>query len=365
MKKTKYLLITLILILSMLTGCGQTPSESSEASDTTQKSTIELTDQNGRTVEITYPVEKIACMQHHSLDILTQLGAEEQIVCTEDNWQNDLGEYMKDVFPGIESLPTTGTLSDPNVEAIAQLNPDLVILAAQCNEDAIAQFEKLGIPAIVVSLKGEGKQAEAQNPHLSDADGAYTEGLQWAIETLGKLSGHEEKAQKLWDFAMESRSYVESQLDDVSDENRARVFIANEQNQTYGNDKYVGCMLLRAGGINVASEEIDGYKEYNMEQLYRWNPEIIIVQDRYPQVYEEITTDEKYKELDAVKNGKVILAPYWTKPFGNPDSDSVALGEVWLAHQFYPEKVSSSYVQERVQEFYKEFYGTEFKDSID
>lgn len=54
---------------------------------------------------------------HHSLDILTQLGAQEQIVCTEDKWMTDLGSYMKDVFPGIEELPTAGTLSDPNVEA--------------------------------------------------------------------------------------------------------------------------------------------------------------------------------------------------------------------------------------------------------
>lgn len=53
-----------------------------------------------------------------------------------------------------------------------------------------------------------------------------------------------------------------------------------------------------------AAEDISGYKEYSIEQLYNWDPEIIIVQDRYPQVYEEITTDEKYKELSAVKMEK-------------------------------------------------------------
>lgn len=74
-----------------------------------RKKTVELTDQNGRTVTVEYPVERIACMQHHSLDILTQLGAQEQIVCTEDKWMTDLGSYMKDVFPGIEELPTAGT----------------------------------------------------------------------------------------------------------------------------------------------------------------------------------------------------------------------------------------------------------------
>ena len=66
-----------------------------------------------------------------------------------------------------------------------------------------------------------------------------------------------------------------------------------------------------------------------------------------------------------MKNGKVILAPYWTKPFGNPDSDSVALGELWMAHQFYPDKISADYVENRAQEFYKNFYGTDFTGSVE
>ena len=151
MKKKICLFLVLVLTVCMFAGCAQEGGKDASSSAeqvSAEKKTVELTDQNGRTVMVEYPVERIACMQHHSLDILTQLGAQEQIVCTEDKWMTDLGSYMKDVFPGIEELPTAGTLSDPNVEAIAALDPDLVILAAQCNEDAVAQFEKLGIPNI-------------------------------------------------------------------------------------------------------------------------------------------------------------------------------------------------------------------------
>ena len=42
------------------------------------------------------------------------------------------------------------------------------------------------------------------------------------------LSGREDKADELWNFAMESRSYVEEQLSDISEDERVRVFIANE-----------------------------------------------------------------------------------------------------------------------------------------
>lgn len=50
-------------------------------------------------------------------------------------------------------------------------------------------------------------------------------------------------------------------------------------------------------------------------------------------------------------------APYWAKPRGNPDADSVALGELRLAHMFYPDKVSADVVMERAKKFYETFYG--------
>ncbi len=110
----------------------------------------------------------------------------------------------------------------------------------------------------------------------------------------------------------------------------------------------------------MAAADIQGYKEYTMEQLYNWDPDVIIVQDRYPEVYSEITTNEQYKQLRAVRENKVVLAPFWTKPFGNPDADSVALGELWMASRFYPDKVTQDYVNSKAREFYKEFYNADF-----
>ena len=126
----------------------------------------------------------------------------------------------------------------------------------------------------------------------------------------------------------------------------------------------MGSQLLRAGAINVASKEIQGYQPYTFEKLAQWNPDVIIVQDRYQEVYDEIMTDAKYKELKAVKEGNVLLAPYWTKPWGNPDTDSIALGELWLAHQFYPDKISKEVVQERAKTFYESFYGVPFTGEV-
>ena len=369
MKRFLVILLSVTMSVVLITGCGATTdSGSAGSSAVAEKTTNEewtFTDQADNEVTIQLPVERMVVLQHHSIDILSQLGAQDKIVGVEANWEGDLGDYMTDVFPGIEELETPGDLQSWNVEEIASLKPDVVIAASQADQNAIQQVKDLGIPVVVVSLRGEGAQEAAQSPRLADADSAYTEGCEWAIKTLGKLSGTEKKAESLWDYCEESREMVDKAVGDISDADRTTVFIANEKSQTYGNDKYVGCMLLRAGGVNVAAKDIQGYTTYTFEQLANWDPDVIIVQDRYKEVYDEITTDAKYESLSAVRNGKVILAPYWTKPWGNPDADSIALGELWMAHQLYPDKISASQVKDRAEKFYDQFYGVKFSGEVE
>ncbi|MDK7160430.1 ABC transporter substrate-binding protein, partial [Pauljensenia sp. UMB3104] len=101
---------------------------------------------------------------HHSADILAQLGAQKQVVGIEQKWKRNLGDYMVDVFPGIEKLPTPGQLDSMNVEQVAALKPDIVIVASQANPADLKKLDGLKIPYATVSLRAEGKQEEAQNP---------------------------------------------------------------------------------------------------------------------------------------------------------------------------------------------------------
>lgn len=354
------------LAVFSLFGCssGASDAEPAKATSSSSKEEWSFTDQNGNDVKVNAPCDRMVVLQHHSLDILCQLGAQERIVGVVDGWRKNLGNYMTDVFPGIESMPTPGGLKEWNVENIASLKPDVVIAASQAPEDAIKQVRDLGIPVVVVSLRGEGKQAEAQNSRLANADAAYTEGCKWAIETLGKLAGASDKASRLWEFCKESRDIVEKAVGKLGDNERpAAAVLAG--GIAYGNDKYVGCMLLRAGATNaVAAAGVQGNTDYNAELVASWSPDIIITQDRYDD-YTTITTDAQYAALDAVKNGKVVNAPYWTKPWGNPDADSIALGEMWMAHVLYPNLISAAQVKSHADEFYKTFYGIDFTGTVE
>ena len=361
LRRVLSVLLAAAMAMALLVGCGQEAKQAAETSAALEGEYI-FTDQAGNEVIVKAPVERMVVLQHHSLDIICQLGGQDKIVGVESTWQRDLGDYIADIWPAIKDMP--GTLTQPNIEEIAKLKPDIVIVASQSDQASAAKLREMGIPVAVISLRGEGKQAEAQNPRLSNADKAYTDGLRGAIEILGHLTGRDAKAKELWAFAEESRAIVEKAVGSIPDAERVTAIPVSSKHMVYGNDKYVGCMLLRAGGVNPAAKDIQGNGEYNVESLAKWNPDVIISQDRYPEIYKEFTTDPAYAQLRAVQNGNVIEAPYWAKPWGNPDADSVALGELWLAHMFYPDKVSADVVMERAKKFYETFYGVPFTGKV-
>ncbi|MBZ7994380.1 ABC transporter substrate-binding protein [Campylobacter canadensis] len=327
-----------------------------------QAKNFTFTDQIGREVSIEVPVKKIVVMQHHSLDILAQLKSQDKVIATEKNILSDLGDYIKMMYPNIDKLPKPGDLQNYNLEEIIKLKPDIVIAASQANLKQLQLLEELGIKTAVISLRLEGKQENPQEPVLKNANLAYTNGLYDAINILANLVAKEDVAKELIDFCKESRRILNEKLKNVK--TKLRVFVANENNKTYGNDKYVGVALENAKAINTAAKYFQGYKTYSFELLAKINPDVILVSDRYKNEYIKITNDEQYKVLNAVKNNKVLLLPYYTKQWGNPNTDSIALGELYLAYKFYPDLISKDLLKKRIEYFYKHFYGLDFNDEI-
>ena len=323
---------------------------------------IVVKDQFGRDVTIQTPVERVLCMQHHTLDIMLELQAQDQIVGVMKSWENLLGSYVADVFPQIRDLPKPGEMRDYNIEAVMALEPDVIFASNQIPAGTLEQLEKLGIPVVVITLYvADREQASTVHPELVNPDEAYTEGLKQAIELIATITGKQEKGRELWNYVVDNRKVVSRHLEKVPEEKRIRVYMANENMNTYGTGKYVGVAMEKAGAKNVA-ETLNGYRQVTVEQVVAWNPEVIFVQSRYAQVLDEIKGDERWASIDAVKNGRLLIAPDYTKPWGNPAPESIALGELWLAKTLYPEAFKDVDLDAMVSYFYKNFYGIEYKE---
>ena len=83
-----------------------------------------------------------------------------------------------------------------------------------------------------------------------------------------------------------------------------------------------------AGGINAADVAGNG-RPVTMEQVAAWNPDVIIVGTApNPQNRQAILDDPRWREINAVKNGKVFVNPERRVSLGPPQRRGCAAGAV-------------------------------------
>ncbi len=103
--------------------------------------------------------------------------------------------------------------------------------------------------------------------------------------------------------------------------------------------------------------------EISFEQVLKWQPEVIITDTK--DVYDEITTNNLWKDIKAVKNNEVYQIP--NLPYSiisAPPSVNRICGIVWLGNLLYPE-IYNMDVSEEVNQFYKVFYHYDGEVDID
>lgn len=118
-----------------------------------------------------------------------------------------------------------------------------------------------------------------------------------------------------------------------------------------------------AGGRNVHTCQqsgILGLEKISFETLLTYNPDVVIVQNRA--VYNDLVQDPMWKNLRAVKTGRIHLVPM--QPFNwidRPPSFMRVLGVQWLAHLFHPKEFKAD-LSERTKEFYDLFLHVKLTD---
>ena len=93
----------------------------------------------------------------------------------------------------------------------------------------------------------------------------------------------------------------------------------------------------------------------------QWNPQVIFVQNRYPQVVDTILADSLWQNIDAVKNKRVYLMPEYAKAWGYPMPEALAIGELWMAKKLYPDLFKDIDMQQQADKYYLEFYRTHYQ----
>lgn len=356
MKKRCLSLIALsALMLQLLSGCAAGPAESAppSAAPSAPASTepaqsqpaetepalpapIAVTDQAGRTVTLEKPAERIVSCYYLVTASLLTLGQKDKLVGIELK-AGSRGLY-KLCAPEFLDLPGVGSGKETNIEAIAALEPDLVLLPKKQLEAAEA-LAGLGIPTAVVE---------------PETYGAFNE----LIAMLGALCGCEEEAGAL-------TAYYDGVVDRVTaltrDAERPAVYLCGEASylRTCAGGMYQREMIEMAGGSCV-SAELDGAKwaDISAEQLAAWDPEVIFSVSYAEYGLDDIRGDAALSGLRAVREDRLYTVPSEIEAWDYPQPSSI-LGLLWMTHILHPELVSEEEYVREAQEFYQTYFGLE------
>lgn len=321
-----------------------------------------VTDQLGRQVTLPDTVNRVVVLQHQTLNLLVQLNASDDIVGVLSSWKKQLGPEFARFMPGIEKLPMPGDLTQVNIESLLALHPQVVFIANYAPEAMIQQITNAGIPVVAISLREDAAgEKNKMNPTMADEEHAYNEGLKQGIRLIGEVVNRKTEANQLIDYTFSARAKFNAPVANIPQAEKVRVYMANPDLNTYGSGKYTGLMMQHTGAMNVAAATVKGARQVSLEQVLQWNPQVIFVQDRYPEVVKQITADPQWQGIDAVKNHRVWLMPEYAKAWGYPMPEALAIGELWMAKKLYPERYKNVDVDAQAQDYYHRFYRTDWQ----
>ena len=224
--------------------------------------------------------ERIISLSASATEMLFAIGAGKQVVAVDD--QSD--------FP--KRAPTTDLSGfEPNIEAIAGYEPDLVVV----DSDAIkGQLEDLGIEVLVL-------------PAATVLDDSYAQ-----IEQLGDVTGHAKKADAVVE---DMKSDIEKLLGKVPADEPAPTTYWELDDTFFSADSstFIGKLLELAGFENIADEAPDaaaagGYPQLSAEFVLEADPDVVFLADTEccKQTTETFADRSGFEDLTAVTGDRVV-----------------------------------------------------------
>lgn len=274
--------IFLALIMMVVLGaCGNTSNETSssktqnETSATVYPYTVK--DSQGNETVIEKEPKRIISVAPSITEIIYALGKGDELV-----GRTDYDDYPEQV----KNVESVGSLTDPNVEKIIALKPDIVIASTHFRDEVEKKLEDLGIKVVVLY--------DANN-----FNGVYD-----SINTVGQIVNAQDKAK---DIVTSMKKKIEDVEEKVKGKEIPKVYyvvgFGKDGDFTATGDTFIGQMINMAGGNNIAKDATDW--KYSLEKIIANNPDYIVI-SKNNGMKEQFMATAGYEELSAVKNNKVI-----------------------------------------------------------
>lgn len=336
--------IAFIILISFLFSLGACSSQVTYAEGV--ETTI-FVDSANRKVEVPQEITRVAPSGAVATLILATL-CPEYMVCVSGTPSSGQLKYLP---PQLLHLPTTGQLygskSTINLESLIKAKPDIIIdmgdRKRSIGSDMNALQNQTGIAAVFL---------EADLPHIAQA-----------YRSAGALLGLEERAEAIAAFLDKTMAMAAENSAKIAEEDKIRVMHTTGSTgfntNAYGSTQAQVIEIVGAKNAvivdNVSGR--DGGNPLNMEQIYNFDPEVILFAKG--SIYDTVAEMSAWQDLTAVKNGayyEIPALPYnW---MSSPPSLNMVLGVWWLGNLLYPE-IYDYDMAEVAQEIYRLFWNYE------
>ncbi|NMB35998.1 MAG: ABC transporter substrate-binding protein [Firmicutes bacterium] len=352
------LLLIFVLTIGGAAGCSSPEEENAADPPATnsldleeESSTVTITDMFGREVLVPKDIRKV----YSGIPIGTVLVytlAPEKLVAKNFKMSELEKKYTVESYHDLPVLGTYIVGDTANEEDILDLMPDVILYTGVLDDTWGTKVEeiqeRLGIPVVMVD--GDLKNVAA------------------AYEFMGRLLGEEERAEQLGEYCRQTLAEAAEIAGNIAEDAKIRVYYATGEDgmMTYAAGNIHSELIEIVGGKNIDEVEAGYFYNQNLsvEQLLKWNPQVIITNRPGARGEEggdtslraKMLENESLHDLAAIKDKHVYeipCAPFsW---FGQPPSAARILGVKWLGGLLYPELFTDD-IRAETEEFYKLFY---------
>jgi iron complex transport system substrate-binding protein len=291
-------------------------------------------DKLGRTVTVPVPVKRAVFLI--SYELIPVLGVWDRVVGV-GRWVYD-NDLIRQVKPDIRAtIPSVGSGTDVNVEALMKLAPDVVVTWT-FKPELVRFMEERGLRVIAIYPESLAELYDVMRLHgrLFQRE-ARMERAIGEMEGLFRMIG--ERVGRIPEGRRKKVLYIGTKPTSVS----GGIGITNE-------------MIALIGAHNPASTLQQRNVEVPLERIIAWNPDVIVIWGNARYGVSDLTGDPQWRLLEAVRKERVYKAPEWSTW-----SPRLAPFALWMASMTYPEYFKDVDMDNVVDEFHRKVFGVSGK----
>lgn len=352
-KKMLCFLLAATMLLSLV-GCSKSSANNNVSNDT-----ITITDQGGNSVKLPKHIERIVVCDILPLPSVLAVffdSAKKIVGMSQPSMSAAKNSLLSQLYPEILNAKT-GFIkgSDVNVEELSKLKPDVVFYNAS-SKDLGEKLRKAGFNAVAISVnKWKYNSIETLN--------------NW-IALLSQIFPDNDKSKIVKSYSDKTYDMVQKHVASLSDSDRTRVFFLFQYGEnsiaTSGNQFFGQWWAEAIGAVNVAKEiNKDNAVQVNMEQIYKWNPDKILITNFTSAQPKDLYTNTigayNWSGIKAIENKQAYKMPLGMYRSYTPGVDT-PITLLWLAKTVYPKLFEDINITEEVKKYYKTVFGVNLTD---